>query len=239
MRKKHTLLLALFLCLFIPYTASAMHIAEGFLSPGWCITYFVLCIPFVIIGIKQIKTKTSTNKDLKMLLALVAAFCFVISALKLPSVSGSSSHATGTALGALIFGPFAMSVVGSLVLLFQALLLAHGGLTTLGANVFSMGIVGPFVSFFIYKIFKNSNKKVAIFLAAFLGDLSTYLITSIQMALAHSGSGSVIAAFGKFFAIFAVTQIPLAIVEGIFTVIIFEFIEKHSKEELHTLEEMI
>lgn len=238
MKKRHTLLLSLLLCICIPYTAYGMHIAEGFLSPFWCITYFILSTPFVLIGIKQIKRKTGANKDLKMLLALVAAFCFVISALKLPSVSGSSSHATGTALGALIFGPFAMSVIGSLVLLFQSLLLAHGGLTTLGANVFSMGIVGPFISFFIYKVLKNKNKKAAIFLAASLGDLSTYLITSIQMALAHSG-GNVALAFGKFFSIFAITQIPLAIIEGIFTVIIFEFIEKHSKEELHALEEMI
>lgn len=238
MKKRTFMFLTLFLLLLVPSTAFGMHIAEGFLSPMWCAVYFALSIPFVIVGIKSIKKKTSTNKDLKMLLALVAAFCFILSALKLPSVSGSSSHATGTALGALIFGPFAMSVIGTLVLLFQALLLAHGGLTTLGANVFSMGIVGPFVSFFIYKLLKKKNKKLAIFLAAFLGDLSTYLITSIQMALCHSG-GNVLAAFTKFFSIFAVTQVPLAIIEGIFTVIVFEFLANHSKNELQTLEEMM
>ena len=67
----------------------------------------------------------------------------MLSALKIPSVTGSCSHPTGTGLGAVLFGPGVMTVLGTIVLLFQALLLAHGGLTTLGANVFSMAIVGP------------------------------------------------------------------------------------------------
>ena len=82
---------------------------------------------------------------------------------------------TGTGLGAILFGPAAVSVLGLIVLVFQAILLAHGGLTTLGANTFSMAIAGPLVSFGLYKLclkFKL-NRKVAIFLAAFLGDLFT------------------------------------------------------------------
>ena len=66
---------------------------------------------------------------------------FVISSLKIPSVTGSCSHMTGTGLGAILFGPTAAGVLGLIVLLFQAILLAHGGLTTLGANTFSMAIV--------------------------------------------------------------------------------------------------
>ena len=74
------------------------------------------------------------------------AFIFVISSLKIPSVTGSCSHMTGTGLGAILFGPAAVSVLGLIVLLFQAVLLAHGGLTTIGANTFSMAIAGPLVS---------------------------------------------------------------------------------------------
>ena len=66
-----------------------------------------------------------------MILGLSGAFVFILSALKIPSVTGSSSHPTGVGLGSILFGPLAMSVVGSIVLLFQAVLLAHGGLTTL------------------------------------------------------------------------------------------------------------
>ncbi len=239
MKKKTVFLLAMSLFLLTSYGVNAMHIAEGFLSPAWCGVYFVLSAPFFIMGIRDIKKKTSKSKDLKMLLALVAAYAFVLSAMKLPSVTGSSSHPTGTGLGAIIFGPFTMSVLGSIVLLFQALFLAHGGITTLGANTFSMGIVGPIVSYLIYIGLKNKNKKVAVFLAAALGDLTTYIVTSIQLALAFPATtGGFLASFQKFISIFAVTQIPLAIIEGLLTVGIFEFIETHSKDELELLSEV-
>ncbi|WP_293220850.1 energy-coupling factor ABC transporter permease [Microcoleus sp. PH2017_29_MFU_D_A] len=105
---------------------------------------------------------------------LKGAFTFVLSALKIPSVTGSCSHPTGTGLGAILFGPSVMAVLGALVLLFQTLLLAHGGLTTLGANMFSMAIVGPFAAYFIYQLLMRTGKqRLAIFCAAALADLLT------------------------------------------------------------------
>ena len=103
------------------------------------------------------------------LIAMAGAFIFVISSLKIPSVTGSCSHMTGTGLGAILLGPAAVSVLGIIVLLFQAVLLAHGGLTTLGANTFSMAIAGPFVSFGLYHLCRKLkvNSRVSIFLAAF------------------------------------------------------------------------
>ncbi len=214
-KKSFVFIWALALFFTVPKLAYGMHIAEGFLPMAWCAFYFVACVPFVALGIRDIRKKTMSSKDLKMLLALIGAFAFVLSAMKLPSVTGSSSHPTGTGL------------------LFQALFLAHGGLTTLGANVLSMGIAGPIVAFAIYKVFKNKNKKLAIFLGATLGDLATYLVTSIQLGLAFPATtGGFAAAFIKFVSIFAITQVPLAIVEGIITVMIFDFIEKHASEEL-------
>lgn len=236
MKKKHFVLLVLFLTLSMNFTAYAMHIGEGFLPPKWCLVYFVISAPFIFLGLRDIKKKTAKNKDLKMLLGLVAAYAFILSAMKLPSVTGSCSHPTGTGLGAIIFGPNIMAVVGTLVLIFQAVLLAHGGITTLGANVFSMGIVGPIVSFIVYKLLKNKNKRAAIFLAAALGDLATYFTTSAQLAFSFpAANGGVTAAFIKFASIFSITQIPLAIIEGIVTVIIFDFIYKHSISELKAL----
>lgn len=83
---------------------------------------------------------------------------FVLSALKIPSVTGSCSHPTGVGLGAIMFGPSVMFVLGTIVLIFQALLLAHGGITTLGANAFSMAIIGPIVSFLIFKALKKKTE---------------------------------------------------------------------------------
>ena len=166
----------------------------------------------------------------------------MLSALKIPSVTGSCSHPTGVGLGAILFGPGPMTVIGTIVLLFQALLLAHGGITTLGANVFSMAIVGPFVSYGIYKaLYKGSNNRsLAVFLAAALGDLATYVITSIQLSLAFPDTlGGITASLAKFISVFAVTQIPLAIVEGIITVMVYNLILEYKKEGVIDVERII
>lgn len=169
------------------------------------------------------------------MIAMSGAFIFVISSLKIPSVTGSCSHMTGTGLGAILFGPASVSVLGIIVLIFQAVLLAHGGLTTLGANTFSMAIAGPLVSFGIYKLCQTMkvNRRVGVFLAAFLGDIFTYCVTSIQLALAYpSEAGGVAASAVKFLGVFAPTQLPLAVIEGILTVVIVIGLETYAKPEL-------
>jgi cobalt/nickel transport system permease protein len=198
--------------------AYAMHIMEGFLPVGWAIFWWAATLPFILVGLRSIRKKLKENPELKTMLGLSGAFAFVLSALKIPSVTGSSSHPTGVGLGALLFGPTAMTVMGTIVLLFQSLLLAHGGLTTLGANAFSMAVVGPFLA---YAIFKSGRKMkvsfaLSVFLAAMIGNLGTYLVTSLQLALAFPAEvGGFAASFSKFATIFAFTQIPLAISESL------------------------
>ncbi|WP_442878516.1 energy-coupling factor ABC transporter permease [Clostridium sp.] len=238
MKKLSFVVFAFMLALTIPMNAYAMHIAEGAISLNWCLFYFLVSAPFIILSIRELRKLIKKNSDVKMLLGLMAAYIFMMSAMKLPSVTGSSSHPTGTGLGAIIFGPIIVVIISVVVLLFQALLLAHGGITTLGANVLSMGIIGPFVAYGIYRLFRKKNTEVAVFLGCFLGDLTTYVVTSIQLALAYpSDIGGFAASATKFMGIFAVTQIPLAIVEGIVSVIIFNFVRKHCKQELSEIEE--
>ena len=218
-------------------TANAMHIMEGYLPGGFCIAWGILCVPFLVAGFFSIQKKISEHRNLLTLLAMSGAFVFVISSLKIPSVTGSCSHMTGTGLGAILFGPAAVSVLGLIVLLFQAILLAHGGLTTIGANTFSMAIAGPFVSYGIYKLCDKAgvNKKVSVFLAAFLGDLFTYCVTAGQLALAHHADTTFMGALGKFLVVFAPTQVPLAIIEAILTVLIIVGLETYAKPELRTI----
>ena len=145
---------------------------------------------------------------------------------------------TGTGLGAILMGPAAVSVLGIIVLVFQAVLLAHGGLTTLGANTFSMAVAGPLVSFGLYKLCGKLkvNRRVSVFLAAFLGDLFTYCVTSIQLALAYpSEAGGVGASVLKFLGVFAPTQLPLAVIEGILTVVIVIGLEAYAAPELKSI----
>ncbi|KZX11975.1 cobalt ECF transporter S component CbiM [Methanobrevibacter oralis] len=213
-----------------------MHIMEGYLPLEWCIVWFVISLIVVAYGILQIKKITDETPESKALLAVSGAFMFILSSLKLPSVTGSCSHPCGNGLGAALFGPAVTAVLATIVLLFQAILLAHGGLTTLGANIFSMGIVGPLVAWIIYKGLTKANisSTIAIFFAAFLGDLLTYVTTSFQLAFAFPAP-TFTGALTNFLVVFAVTQIPLAIGEGILTVIIWDRLKAYKPKLLAKL----
>ncbi len=286
MTKKQNILLKAsiaFAVLFaVAPVSNAMHIMEGYLPANFCIAWGIICLPFIVAGFFSIQKTLKQNRKTLILLAMSGAFVFVISSLKIPSVTGSCSHMTGTGLGAILFGPTAAGVLGLIVLLFQAILLAHGGLTTLGANTFSMAIAGPFVSFGIYKLCQKLkvNRKIAVFLAAFLGDLFTYCVTSLQLAMAYPGpfvsfgiyklcqklkvnrkiavflaaflgdlftycvtslqlamaypseAGGMGASAVKFLGVFAPTQLPLAVMEGLLTVVIVIALESYAKPEL-------
>ena len=213
-----------------------MHIMEGYLPLQWCIIWFVVAIIVVTFGIYQIKKIVDETPESKALLAVSGAFMFVLSSLKLPSVTGSCSHPCGNGLGAALFGPAVTAVLATIVLIFQALLLAHGGLTTLGANIVSMGIVGPLVAWLVYKALTKAgiSSTIAVFFAAFLGDLLTYVATSFQLALAFPAPNFG-TALTNFLIIFAVTQIPLAIGEGILTVIIWDRLKAYKPKLLDKL----
>jgi cobalt/nickel transport system permease protein len=232
------ILLFLILITLIPSNAFGMHIMEGFLPLNWAVIWWLVTIPFLIIGLKHIQNIVNKNPGSKMILAMAGAFAFVLSALKLPSVTGSCSHPTGVGLGAILFGPFVMTVLGFIVLIFQAILLAHGGLTTLGANTFSMGIAGPVASYLIFRGTKALKIPLwmCVFLSASLGNLLTYIVTSLQLALAYPDkTGGFIASLTKFLGIFAITQIPLAISEGLLTVLIMNMIYSYGKDMLEGL----
>ena len=214
-------------------SAHAMHISEGFLPPTWAILWFIAVIPFFLWGLRSIAKQVNRSPQSKITLGMSGAYSFVLSGLKLPSVTGSCSHPTGIALGAILFGPTTMVVLGTIVLLFQAIVLAHGGLTTLGANVFSMAVIGPFVAYGVFRVFRGLGLAWAVFLAAALADWATYIVTAGQLALAWpAATGGVLESFVKFLGIFSITQIPLAIAEGILTVIVFNLLLQHSREVL-------
>lgn len=218
--------------------SNAMHIMEGYLPVSYCIAWGAICIPFLVLGYFSIKKTLRENRRAISVLAMCGAFIFVISSLKIPSVTGSCSHMTGTGLGAILFGPCAVSILGLIVLVFQAILLAHGGLTSIGANTFSMAIAGPLAAFGIYKALSKAgmNKRVSVFLAAAIGDLFTYCVTSFQLAIAYpSPEGGVAASLVKFLGIFATTQLPLAIIEGILSVVVIIGLESFAKSELKAI----
>jgi cobalt/nickel transport system permease protein len=215
-----------------------MHIMEGFLPWQWCIVWWIIALPFLIMGIIELRSMMRKDREYLPLLGVCGAFIFILSALKLPSVTGSCSHPTGTGLSTMCFGVFITSIVGAIVLLFQALLLAHGGLSTLGANMCSMAIGGPIAGYIVYRLLKDTktNIYVTVFFVAAVADLVTYVITSFELALAYPAEvGGILASFEAFFAIFAITQVPLAIVEGCVLALVFKYIVQLKPEILEKM----
>lgn len=213
-----------------------MHIAEGFLPAAHAIGWAAAAAPFVIHGVRATVHQVRVQPESRVLLAAAGAFTFVLSALKMPSVTGSSSHPTGTGAGAILFRPPVMAFLGTVVLVFQALLLAHGGLTTLGANVFAMAVVGPWVAYGVFVALRavGTPIDVQVFCAMALANVATYVVTSVQLALAYPDP-TFATAFTKFAAIFAVTQIPLAVVEGLVGVVLFRVLRTIALPELNRL----
>jgi cobalamin biosynthesis protein CbiM len=207
-----------------------MHITEGLLPFWWAVFWWVLTAIILIIGIYQLNKLVRKNREVLPLLAVSGAFIFVLSSLKLPSaVTMSSSHPTGTGLSSFTFGPAITAVLSAIVLLFQAVLLAHGGITTLGANCFSMGFFGPLLAWGLYKLLQKTSLPIyfTVFLAAFVADLGTYVVTSIQLALAYGMEHLTF-----FLGAFAAAQIPLAVIEGLIIVVAFKYIAKLKGEFL-------
>ncbi len=217
-----------------------MHIMEGFLPLQWAIFWWIVAIPGLAFGIYRLNKVLAINRDVLPLLGVTGGFIFILSSLKLPSpVSGSCSHPTGTGLSAICFGPWITSVVCAIVLFFQALFLAHGGLSTLGANIVAMGMVGPFLGYALYRSLRNTrvNMFVTVFIVCTFADLFTYLMTTLELALAYPAAvGGVSSSFIVFMGIFAVTQVPLAIVEGVVLTLVFKYIVQLKPEILLALD---
>jgi cobalt/nickel transport system permease protein len=215
-----------------------VHIAEGFLPPAHAVGWTVAAAPFVVHGARAVVKEVREHPEATLLLGAAGAFTFVLSAIKLPSVTGSSSHPTGTGVGAVLFRPPVMALLGTIVLLFQALLLAHGGITTLGANAFSMAIVGPWAGYGAYRLTRSLGAGLlpGVFAAMALADLATYVTTALQLAWAHPDAATgVLGAAAKFLGVFAVTQIPLAIGEGLLGVLLFRVLLTNARPDLERL----
>ena len=206
-----------------------MHIMEGYLDPIWCAVWFILAIPFIVFGARAIVKLMREHPEQKMTVALSGAFIFLLSSMKLPSVTGSSSHPTGTGLSAVLYGVSATSFLALIVLIFQAILLAHGGLTTLGANVFSMGIFGPLCGVLVWNVLRKAGASIPVSMlgAAIVADLLTYVCTSVQMGLNWGG-------YAEFLTTFAVTQLPLAVVEGILFYMFAQYLLNNKPEVFET-----
>ncbi len=161
---------------------------------------------------------------------MIGAVVFVISVWHIPvPVTGSSSHPVGTPLAAIIIGPFATVVISAIALFFQAFV-AHGGLTTLGTNTFSMGIAGAFGGYLVYRFLKNlSPLWFSAGMAGLAGSILTYLTTALQLALSLNPEN--VMHYWKLYSLgFIPTQLPLAFAEFAFTAYVVKYVSETKKE---------
>lgn len=213
-------LLTIYFSLLTASDAYAMHISEGILPWNWATMWFAVAAPFVAYGLYKLRKSSEIDLSFKPLVGLMAAVVFIISCMPVPvPTAGTCSHPCGTALSAILLGPGISILVAVVALLIQALFLSHGGLSTLGANVVSMGIMGSFAGFITFRLMGRFgyNLAVAGFMAGLFADWATYLTTSIELAAGIRGDSPFMPLFWRILIAFIPTQLPLGILEGAMT----------------------
>jgi cobalt/nickel transport system permease protein len=216
-----------------------MHIPDGILTGPMIIMWYIIAAVFIAIGARVIVKKRKENPQVMSILALMGAAVFIISVWHIPvAVAGSSGHPTGTGLAAIIIGPFPTVVITAIAIFFQVFL-GHGGITTIGANTVSMGVVGAFSGYAVYWVARKVGGSywVSAALGGFVGDMLTYATTAFQLALNQSytlyqSPSYLWPYFTLYMAEFSIVQVPIAIIEAAFTAITIQYIVTHKPEIL-------
>jgi cobalt/nickel transport system permease protein len=159
-----------------------MHIPDGYLSPQTYIPLFGVFIASAAVAVKKVKSEVSARNI--PFLGMAAAFSFIIMMFNLPIPGGTTGHAVGSAVIAIIFGPWAAMLAVSVALIIQALIFGDGGITAIGANCFNMAVFMPFAAYFIFKIScKNTSGKSRISFAAFIAGYLSLVMAAVLTAI--------------------------------------------------------
>ena len=167
-----------------------MHIPDGYLSPQTAVPFLALMVPVWGVAVKKVKEKLK-KRDVPVL-SIGAAFCFTIMMFNIPIPGGSSAHAVGAVLLAILLGPWAACLGVSVALIIQALVFGDGGILAIGANCFNMGFVMPMVGYYVYKLVKGSADErsgralMAAAIAGYIGLNMAALCTALEFGSQYS-----------------------------------------------------
>lgn len=195
-----------------------MHLADGILPGRWALLWTAATAPFVAVSLAVLRRREERDAAYRPFVAMVASAVFLISCMPVPvPTAGTCSHPCGTGLAAILIGPWMTILVTVVALVLQALFLAHGGFTTLGADVLSMGVAGAFVGWGVFALGRRAGLSLAAaaFAAGVLSDWATYATTSLELATALHGAQPTGALFWKVLLAFVPTQLPLGLFEGV------------------------
>ena len=223
-----------------------MHIPDGYLSPQTYVPMFGAVIPFWLIAFRKIK-KTVKETYIPYI-AMSAVFSFLIMMFNIPIPGGTTGHAIGAGLIAILLGPWAAVVSVSIVLIIQAFIFGDGGITAIGANCFNMAVVMPFVSLWTFKLI-NGRKysvwrfKLGAFLAGYTGLFAASVFTAVQLGIqpltAKSPEG--VPLYSPYpleiaLPVMALEHLLLfGIIEGLLTMIILSYFYKNEPDSIYAI----
>jgi cobalt/nickel transport system permease protein len=226
-----------------------MHIPDGYLSPQTYIPLYGLSVAFWGMAVKKIKKEVSAKQV--PYLAMAAAFSFLIQMFNIPIPGGTTGHAVGAGIIALLLGPWTAVVAVSVVLIIQALVFGDGGITAIGANCFNMAVVMPFVAFWTFNVIKGSSQSgprfiAAAFLSGYIGltaaALSAAFMFGIQPIIASGPDGRPLYApypLSIAIPVMALEHLLLfSIVEGVVTVMLMRYFLKHDSTLVYSMKEV-
>ncbi len=217
-----------------------MHIPDGYLSPATCGLFGAVMIPIWTVASKAVR-KTLSVRQVPYL-AIGAAFSFVIMMFNVPIPGGSTGHAVGGVLVAILIGPWAACIAVTVALVIQALLFGDGGITAIGANCFNMAFVLPFVGYYVYKLISlnsppgSSRRIIAAGAGAYAGICLAALCAGIEFGLQpllyHTANGQALySPYGLNVAVPAMVIGHLLVfgwVEVIVTALVVKYLQKQN-----------
>ncbi|MCC4334615.1 cobalt transporter CbiM [Limosilactobacillus reuteri] len=219
-----------------------MHIPDNYLSPATCAVMFAVAAPVVAVSAKKVKVQLKEHRELAPMLGIAASLSFLMMMFNVPVPGGTSAHAVGGTLLAILIGPYAACIAVAVALILQAFLFGDGGILALGANIFNMAIIMPFTGYWIYNFLRKHNHPsigavVGSYCGINLAALMAGFELGIQPLIAHTASGAPLYnPYPLAVTIPAMCFAHLAVagwVEAFFTYVIYEFVKKVAPKEIY------
>ena len=225
-----------------------MHIPDGYLSPQTYVPLYGASFVFWSVALKKIKKELSAKHV--PYLAMAAAFSFLIMMFNVPIPGGTTGHAVGGGIIAILLGPWTAVIAVSVSLIVQAIVFGDGGITAIGANCFNMAVTMPFVSYWVFKLIRGNavtgaRLNIAAFLSGYVGLSVAAIITAvefgIQPMIASGPDGRPLyAPYPLSVALPAMAlehMLLFSVVEGVVTVLLFKYFAKHEPDLIYALTE--
>ena len=219
-----------------------MHIPDNYLSPATCGVMFAVAAPIVGVSVKRVQVRLKEDRELAPMLGIASSLSFLIMMFNVPVPGGTTAHAVGGTLLAILIGPDAACIAVTVALILQAFLFGDGGILSLGANVFNMACIMPFTGYWIYNFFRrHPHTNIGVLVGSYLGiniaALAAGIELGIQPLVAHSANGQPLYnPYPLAVTVPAMMVAHLAVagwIEAFFTYVVYQFVNRVAPQEIY------